>query len=157
VFNSSFFERNIFLYYNLYIKLFLITNANPTNEENKNIGLPNKLRIIWKQFLLKDHPLEVKISIDVVSSTRHPRTMWGYSSSFCSNTRKQIQWVPKKMTCIEVTTRVLLKTMSFILNQITHHKADTTTKILYISFLLIHLYMISNIVAPHAVYTELHR
>jgi hypothetical protein len=39
--------------------------------------------------------------------------------------------------CIRVIARVFLKTMSFLLNQIARHKADTPTRILYISFLLI--------------------
>ena len=87
--------------------------------------------------LLKDHPIEAKISIDVVSSTRQPTRMWGRSSSFCSNAQKRIQWVPRKITCRGVTARKLLKTMSFLLNQIVQHKADAPTKILYISSLLI--------------------
>jgi hypothetical protein len=72
-----------------------------------------------------------------VSSTQHPLIMWGHSSSLCSNTQKRIQWVPQKITCIGVTARVLLKNMSFILNQIDQHKAYAPTRILYINFLLI--------------------
>jgi hypothetical protein len=63
--------------------------------------------------LLKDHLLDAKIFIDVVSSTRHPRTMWGRSSS----------------SRIEVIAHVLLKSISFLLNQITQYKADAPTKI----------------------------
>ena len=86
--------------------------------------------------LLKDHPIEAKISIDVVSSTRQPTRKWGRSSS-CSNAQKRIQWVPQKITCRGVTARKLLKTISFLLNQIVQHKADAPTKIMYISSLLI--------------------
>jgi len=86
--------------------------------------------------LLKDHPIEAKISIDVVSSTRQPTRMWGRSSSFCSNAQKWIYWVSWKITCRGVTARKLLKTMSFLLNQIDQQTAEAPTKILYISFLL---------------------
>jgi hypothetical protein len=107
------------------------------HKKNKKVDLWNNVKHYVKEILLlKDHPLDAKIFIDVVSSTRHPRIMWGRSSSFCSNAQKQIQGDPRKITCIGVTARVLLKTISFLLNKIAQHKADAPTRISYISFLL---------------------
>jgi hypothetical protein len=144
-------KRNIFQYSSLWHKTMHIVISyyrHGCHKKIKTISLWNNVKHYVKVILLlKDHPLDAKISIDVVSSTRHSRIMWGCSPSFCSNTQQRIQWVPQKITCIGVTTRVLLKIMSFLLNQNAQHKADAPTRILYISFLLIPFSHLVNICA----------
>jgi hypothetical protein len=78
-------------------------NHGPHKIEQEGRSLDNVKHHVKAILLLKDHPVYAKISIDTVSSTRHPGIMCGRSSPFGSNAQKRIQRVPRKINCIGVT------------------------------------------------------
>ena len=121
--SDSFLEKGI--YFNIpastwnYAYSCMLLHRSTSQAQRKEIRSQKQVQNHRKAILLlKDHPFEAKISIDVVSSRQQPIRTWGRSSSFYSNAQKRIQWVPRKITCRGVTARKLLETISFLLNQI---------------------------------------
>jgi hypothetical protein len=87
--------------------------------------------------LLKNHLLDVKISIKMVKHTTPPDNV-GSFVLFLQQRPKTDRMGPSEDNLHRSNNSSVLKIMSFLLNQIAQHKADTPIRILYMSFLIIY-------------------
>jgi hypothetical protein len=94
-----------------------------------------KIEIHQKLNLLIDHhPCLANISIVTDSITRHADCKVFFIWSFWKFGHVLIQYVPRKITCIDEDIDALLNTMSLRLNHITHNMAPIPIRNICLSF-----------------------